>query len=226
MFRSFIRQILIENSQKDYAVMVFDSPTNSNVNSIGDQFWGIIYDAARLEKSWKKNESSFNEFEKIVFESLVGIIKLRERPEPCNGALEVILTAGPGEGKLIYSLGGYIAKMLGKTGIFPDRSSISDSAYAGWIKQRSREEGKPLDNINNPQNSDPNDDCKVWDDSRSNVIDRSYKGPTFDFEPMKKRGINISNAILNDEKLQFKNMNELKSFIVQCAKQFFGSHYR
>ena len=127
------------------------------------------------------------DMEKIIFNSILGYIRIKKAPMGCNGAWEVKSSAAKnkGLGKLVYGMGYHMSAEAGSGFLMPDREALSDKAREAWRKVRKKSAGKTLDNIKHPQeyafvqkhldnpfNHDPfhdkyhteetSDDCITW----------------------------------------------------------------
>ena len=92
----------------------------------------------------------------------IGMIEISKPNQACNDAWYVGAIAGKKLGGAMYDLGYW----LSPSGVLmSDRKTMTHHAVKAWNKFANDEKfktRKKLDDINNPQNSDPSDDCEVW----------------------------------------------------------------
>lgn len=126
----------------------------------GDIASAIIYRPAALFKELKKDPDNISAY----YDSVVSYLAVQDPGNPCAGAWEVIRTAGPGYGKILYGL----AYALSPNGILmSDRNSVSKSAYSAWSKLSSKgRKSFELDDIDADSKDkktpdDDSDDCNV-----------------------------------------------------------------
>ena len=139
-----------------------------------ERYTGCIYDWDELfEFLANHNMSDSSTRIRLAYSDLVKLVKgtidIEKPSKSCNGAWEVKASAVkmPGLGKDIYDL----AYAMSPThSLISDRNDISAKAINGWLKFSKNNSGKKLDDINNPQNSDPNDDCFVWKGDQSGKV--------------------------------------------------------
>lgn len=107
---------------------------------------------------------------KILDAAIVGMIQIKKPPAPCNGAWTVSMAAvrNKGMGKIIYDLA-YWLSPAGK--LVSDRFNLSKQAVSGWFRFSQKNHGEKLDDIENPHNSNEDDDCYLWDSDPAGVID-------------------------------------------------------
>ena len=111
----------------------------------------------------------------IQFKITVGMIQIAKPPTTigrCYDAWEVVTVAGPGYGDILYA----IAYALSPSKLLIlDRSSVSDKAYTSWRRESGGREKFPLDDFDDPKTVPTVDDCTVYKDERSDVLDHAYK---------------------------------------------------
>lgn len=111
----------------------------------------------------------------IGSESFYGVIEVENEPEfgSCHGARQVsAVAARRGWGPLMYDIA-----MADESPLMPDRSTVSDLAQKVWkhYNEKRPDVGKrPLDDIDNPSNSDSSDDCRVWKKPGKDYLDYAY----------------------------------------------------
>lgn len=109
---------------------------------------------------WKKIKLT----EKSIEGAIRGVIQIREPGQPCWDAWEVIASAGPGGADIARTIYGLGYAMSPSGVIMPDRGTVSAPAKAAWARVASKGDryALPLDDIDDPQTSDPQDDCKLY----------------------------------------------------------------
>lgn len=173
---------------------------------------GIILAKDTVENAIKA-ASNDQDPQEVLHEKGEAIISLNKPDDPCNGAMEVkkVAVAKHQKGDLAYGLGYW----LSRTGsLVPDRSAVTNKAANAWLNQAEKGTSSKLDDVDDPRNNDPNDDCQLWwgDDSgrlnRLNVRDqhdlplkyadalnRSYeRSPRHDYNSM----INLGKSLFDD----------------------------
>lgn len=146
------------------------------------------YDLSSL-KSPAIDTSDAESLSDTLSSSIVAAITIRKPRSGCNGAWEVTAIAGPGQGKLAYNMGYWLAP---SKKLFPDRESLSYDAQLAWKGYASKSPGTPLTN------------CQLWkhvpdapnnpavkgempDLDTVNAVNSSYSSvdSPYDFETMK-----------------------------------------
>lgn len=192
-----------------------------------------IYDKAKFTKLFKafvKEKETVGHFgnyelretKKIAAKCGVAwLYLLKPRLAPCNGAWQVMNSAG--DGKLAYESG----YKLVQGSLFPDRFSVSEPARSGWKRQRNKgRPSKPFDDIENPQTDDPNDDCIVYgkSDKDWDVLDRSYdmmSSDAPDVSSMRTAHQSVNKLLLK----YFKNEGLVNIIFVEAGQSFFNVKY-
>ena len=88
------------------------------------------------------------------------------------GAWEVTRSAGPGYGKILYSIG-YALSPSGL--LMPDRVSVSPSARAAWKKASKKYDSLELDALPPENKTDTKeDDAELHDEEDNEYLDRAY----------------------------------------------------
>jgi len=129
----------------------------------------VIYDIATLEEML---DQIFEGDENIALGAVRGIIRIRRPSNPCDGAWEVVLSAGPGIGKLVYGTA-YAMSPSGK--LIPDRMSVSVDAERGWKRAQGERTSKELDFLYPPHKTpEKEDDCRRHNEPDREFLDRAY----------------------------------------------------
>ncbi len=94
---------------------------------------------------------------------------------PCNGGQMIKNSASISKtkmGPVVYEY----ALSIAKTGLFPDRGSVSPEAKKVWDKYFKRKDvnKKSFDDINNPKTPDPQDDCFMYNIQGNESLDQTY----------------------------------------------------
>jgi len=164
-----------ERSSKDAAFHSLMDRTAVYVESAKGQVRSaVIYDTEHGKHPYNLSKDD------ILFDVIKGVIDISKpvskpvsRQEmPCLGAWEVISSAGPKYGKMVYGVG----YALSPNGVLmPDRSSVSTSARGGWTSSFSRGETVgQLDDWENPKTPEPEDDCWVHNEDGAPYLDYAY----------------------------------------------------
>jgi len=119
-------------------------------------------------------------------DAIVGHITVKKPTEPCAGAWEVILSAGEDYGKILYGLG---YAMSPKGILMSDRSTVSQKAYGGWMKQKGKRNAIELDDIDLPPErqktpDDPSDDCVLHNNDDGDCGNRDTSPLNYAYEAL------------------------------------------
>lgn len=158
-----------------------------------------------------------DDFKRDVPDSIIGFITISKNTSPCNGAWQVkqIFAAQKGMGNIIYDLG-YWMSPTGQ--LTPDRNNLTRYAIDAWVGASQKLSSKLLDDINNPTNSDPNDDCEIWisdvngsildynnrEDAKlppkaADAVNKSYKkSPAFKWNEIQAKSMRLIRSIITD----------------------------
>ena len=230
LFERVARRILEGASSEDLGFYTF-------VEASTGLTYGVTFDFSSLRRDLpvalnKSRSKWFNNMKvwDVVESSIIAMIAIRKAKAPCNGAWEVKLSAGPGRGKLVYSMGYYLSP---SGALIADRESLSVDAVEAWSSVLKKSQGKPLDDIVRPKTPDPNDDCVVWQLNQLDVADkekpaaldainRSYEMGTagYDFDAMKARLHRLFDLLGMSD-----NEKEMKNMMSTAASNFFSEHY-
>jgi len=185
----------------------------------------VIHEVFKMHYETQRNIDYFKFFELLVRNgiAMIRIKKSKGNVMPCNGAWQVVNSAG--DGKLAYGLG-YIISPTKK--IFSDRLYVSPAARGGWRKQKSKRKSKPFDDWRNPRTPDPSDDCEVYgpDDPDADALDRSYDISSIEesiqFDKMRKNNAKLIDAA---KKLTGLTKIEIEDAFNDAPMGFFDSHF-
>ena len=201
----------------------------------GNMVYGVSFDT-ELVRRRTRNLAGHRRVELSLIgdflkESVVAMIAIAPAKGPCNGAWEVKLSAGPGRGKLVYSMGYYLSP---NGALISDRQSLSLPAQGAWKKASKKGKGKPLDDITDPKTADPSDDCAVWtidslgpgqgypaDEDAVDAVNQSYEAGTggYDFDAMTEE----AERLFADVKLGNRAYTDM--LMNKAASKFFGDNY-
>ena len=151
----------------------------------------------------------------------------------CNGAWQVLNSAGPGLGKIVY-LAGYALSPTGK--LIPDRGSVTNSAKAAWDKQAAR--GRPRKRLddkhhqhdkrgNEYHTEDRDDDCGVYLNSeldQPNNLNYSYDS-TPEERAIFDSLLEQHEATMSTKFWSPENRQELEVALGNAGFKFFSLHY-
>ena len=174
MHRKIVERVyrrLLKESKKNVPIenLALFRNTSATETTEGERLGGV-YDATVVENFLNSelfDELSEDEREQelldTIYSAAVAVIQIAHSGEQgygnCRDAWIVHAAAGPGYGKLVYSVG-YELSSSGK--LIPDRRSLTSDAINAWMKVKQKSEGEPLDDIENPKTPDKSDDCVVW----------------------------------------------------------------
>jgi hypothetical protein len=173
------KQIIVEKVMKRLLREAADSPDGKAVfitTSEEGYKTAVIYDSALAlnpggtNPIWMKSEAF------LGTQLVKGLIAIQPAENPCWGAYEVKISAGPGLGKLVYGVG---YAMSPSRILIPDRKLVSDKAREAWGKVYAKPQVKKfhLDNKNVRRTPEPEDDCEVHNpDDPNNPLNYAYKG--------------------------------------------------
>lgn len=184
-------------------------------------------------KNWTKAGGADGDYdlydkmgEIVINEACIAAHLFLAKPKnPCNGALEVIGSAGEagtGLGRYLYS----IAMNLSKKGLVSDRDSVSSGAQKVWKNFFANGIDKQkLDNVENPQTPDKSDDCKLHKDS--DFLNYSYLDSGVDGGPnesIHQQTIVKIVQMLKPTELGFKG-DGINNMIVSASQRFFTKRF-
>lgn len=196
----------------------------------GDIAAAVIYRPSTLFSALKKDPGDLNAY----FETVVAYLAVQDPGNPCAGAWEVIRTAGPGYGKVLYGL----AYALSPKGILmSDRHSVSKSAYGAWSKLSAKgRKSYPLDDINaDPKDKktpdDASDDCDVHskgDDDCSgrdpDPLNKAYAAEGWE-KGMLKKMKSTHEMFMKSLKGLGLERDDVEGELLSAGEVFFGSEY-
>lgn len=241
ILRDFVRHVIMESADSHgklaaYAFMsghqersavIYDSGVlSSTVNPIRS-----LLDAARFRSPTNPAVQGLTSF--LSKEIVRGMIVVGSPVDgKCNGAWQVLNSAGPGLGKIVYSVG-YALSPTGR--LIPDRGSVTDAARSGWDAQATKGRiRQPLDDKkhrhNEPGNEyhtdDPSDDCGVYlRDPRWDPTNLNYSYDSMGDERgildalMKRHEETMSVRWTEDER------RELEAALNVAGLKFFSRHF-
>lgn len=242
--RNYVKQILIEAksvSQSDMGFLEKGILTiDPNTQGVLSGKLGVVYNAKQLNTALQNLSFDPAKHGKLLpdllNDAMIGMIVIAPPKNPCNGAWEVRLTAGPGQGKIVYAMG-YKMSPSGK--LIADRKSLSRPAQNAWKQVVKKSSGEPLDDVSNPKNNDPNDDCNIWphnsninpnakafnppgmgDKSAADAVNRSYDDTTGGAD-WKTMSANFAKTLF----LTKMKREELGLKFEDAASFLFGEHY-
>lgn len=229
IIRKFIFETLaaINDSDKSELALLI-----TNYNS--DYEYTLYYPNAILKllqveiKNWKDAGGKEDDDDLYVtatdailnWDVIAAYIKAVEPQNPCNGALEIIASAGDkgkGYGRLLYN----IAMSRSKNGVIGDIVTVSPAAEKVWKNYYASNDvsKKKLDDISDPQTETPDDDCHVFPDRES--LNYSYEGGSESGEKYSS----IHKKTMSSIATMFKNTvveeKHISDAILQAAQKFF-----
>lgn len=180
----------------------------------------IIYDIDAMEQ-WLQAIVS-EEGRDYALDTIRGMIRIRKPGNPCDGAWEVSMSAGPGFGKQVYGAA-YAMSPTGK--LIPDRMSVSAAARRGWSRAQTQRKSKELDFLFPPHlTPEKDDDCRRHNDPGEEFVDRSYEAQGWEAGMLEQLQANHDemvkrNGLTPDQELAL--YDALKSQVTK----FFESNY-
>lgn len=206
------------------------------VNRYQDRIQLVLYNPeillSKLEQfldDWNNGEQNYDliyNMKTDVFdvECIAAHIIVRKPGYPCNGALEVIESAGvagSGFGRYAYNL---IMGFNENGGIMSDRTEVSEPAKQVWKNYYDGDADKQeLDDVINPQTPDPSDDCDLYGDEK--FLDYSYDNAQEDSTPHIAKHKIFSNAFMRISKEAIKNValkqDDINSALLKASRKFF-----
>jgi hypothetical protein len=237
--RSFIRQVILESSGTPSA----DSLAVYLPELYSDFATAIIYDTGALLQNLESLQKiTFNNpnyldrvflirdvFIEHILKGFLQAGKPLERDGKCNGAWQVFKSAGPGIGKILYSVG-YALSPNGQ--LFPDRGSVSTDAQAAWGKvfggSRRRKRFDDVkhqhDSINDYHTDDPNDDCKIYKGAEAMYLNHSFESEGWEASVLSQLKANHKETIGKIKQLA-PDLDDVEHLLNDARNDFFSKHY-
>lgn len=189
--RRFISKVLLSEAidSGKYAVVIHQWHDNRSGELYDIRGFNEALEASVGVDLFDEDESS--EVKELLNNAILGMIAIKAPKKPCNGAWEVTNSAVKtrGLGRVIYDLG-YSLSPTGK--LMSDRHSLSQFAVNGWLRFSKNVEGDELDDIENPRNNDPNDDCYLWSGDPKGAIKQFNQRETDKLPPDAADALNRS----------------------------------
>lgn len=187
----------------------------------------LIYDIDTLEQ-WLF--AIINGDKDYAYEAIRGFIRIRKPNNPCDGAWEVAMSAGPGFGKQLYQ-SAYAMSPTGK--LIPDRISVSDDnpetgargARGGWKKAEKERPSKELDHLFPPHlTPEKDDDCRRHNEEGAEFLDRSYSSKGDEQNMLAELEANHRDAMQRNNITPEQEITIIDTFRSQINK-FFDKNY-
>lgn len=157
-----------------------------------------------------------------ALEAMRGFISIRKPAHPCDEAWEVIMSVGPGYGKLVYGLA-YAMSPTGK--LISDRASVSDDAQRGWQRAEKERISTELDSITPPHKTPPKeDDCRLYNQPGKEFLDRAYVAQGWETGALKTLKVN-HNKMVRRNGLTHKEEYDLIEALRTLSVVFFNKNY-
>ena len=237
LLREYIRQIIRESegAPGDLAAVTFLE---------GNRRCAVIYDPKALErvpKLMQRMEKDWMGLQASLCDNVIkGFIDVAPGGGKCNGAWEVYRSAGPGMGKIVYSVG-YALTPNGR--LMSDRLSVSDTANSAWMKAYNKSQLKKLplddDDAHNPDGTikydhpnhteDLGDDCSLYRGPNRDENPEDYPHLQYAYEGTGEEQALLDSLRQNHER-ELKRMfpergDEVEGLIRSCGGPFFSRHY-